>query len=91
MLPTSPYLSRGVDRAPCLSATGKTVLFAVDHAHRFVDGSRVEMEASQDEAPVIHALWRLLDAADPQHSRRRTVRENAQRLAGLVACLLVWF
>jgi hypothetical protein len=84
------YLSRGVYRAPCLSSSGKPILFAVDHSRRLVDGSRTELEPGQPEQPVIDALWRLLDAADPEHSRRRTVREAAARrvVAGLISVLL---
>lgn len=83
--PACPLLPRGVYRAPALSVTGLPVLFAVDYCHRVVDGSRTEVEPGADAVEICHALWRLLDAVDPEHSRRRTVREAAQppaRMAG---------
>jgi hypothetical protein len=91
------YLPRGVYRAPCLSSSGKPILFAVDHSRRLVEGSRTEVEPGQDEQPIINALWRLLDAADPEHSRRRSVRtyEAASQItklalvASVLLCLVV--
>jgi hypothetical protein len=85
--PVPKYLPRGVYRAPCLSSSGKPILFAVDHSRRLVDGSRTEVEPGQDEQPIINALWHLLDAADPEHSRRRSVRtyEAASQIAKLAA------
>jgi hypothetical protein len=51
------------------------------------------VEPGQDEQPIINALWRLLDAVDPEHSRRQKVREAAlaasRKLAVLAPVLLL--
>jgi hypothetical protein len=64
------YLPRGVYRAPALSSAGNPVFFVVDFQHREVEGSRVEIPPGTKEQAVINQLWRLLDAADPEHSQR---------------------
>jgi hypothetical protein len=71
--PWSPYLYRGVYRGPYLSPAGNVTLFAVDYEHRLVPGSEVELEPGQPEQPTVNALWRMLDKADPEHARRRSV------------------
>src|SRR5215207_7309868 len=63
------HFYRGVYREPYLSRAGNPVLFAVDYAARLVD--RVELEARQPEQQAVNALWRTLDAADPEHTRRK--------------------
>ncbi len=64
-------LARGVYRGPCLSPSGNLVFFAVDHAHREVEGARLEVPFDDDPSPILAHLWEMLDAADPEHSRRK--------------------
>ena len=71
--PDSPVslLPRGVYRAACLSSAGNLVYFAIDFQHREVEGARVELPDDSDQVDrVLADLWRKLDAADPEHSRR---------------------
>jgi hypothetical protein len=67
----STLLARGVYRAPSLSATGQLVYFAVDHYHCEVARVELDPERLPDDA-VVAELWRRLDAADPEHARRKT-------------------
>jgi len=91
-MPTShsrPLLARGVYRAHWLSPQGKYLFFAVDAYHRLVEGSRVEVDAADDPEPVLAALWRMLDDADPENSRRAKVREAAQNRGRQIAGIVV--
>jgi hypothetical protein len=60
-----------VYRAPALSPAGNPVIFAVNHQHRMVEGSEVEVMPGMDLQPAVNELWRKLDDADPEHSRAR--------------------
>jgi hypothetical protein len=74
---TPPLLPRGVFRAPVLGPAGEIILFAVDSRHTVPDGARVLLEPGSDLIGPTASLWRLLDAVDPEFSRRRAVREQA--------------
>jgi hypothetical protein len=83
-VPTPPcpdLLPRGVYRAPCFGPNGETIVFAVDHRHRRIDDGVVYLPPGEDVVAARNALWRMLDAVDPEHSRRRLVREQATALA----------
>lgn len=64
---TNPLLPRGVYRAPLLGRHGEIVLFAVDSAHRQIEGGRLWLQAESDVEPAMGRLWCLLDALDPPH------------------------
>jgi hypothetical protein len=73
----SPLLVRGVYRAPCLNPDGKIILFAVDYQHRRIEGGLAYLTDESELEVAEAALWRLLDAVDPEHSRRRLIRKAA--------------
>lgn len=84
-------LERGVYRAQYLSATGDVVLFAVNHAHRLIDNGIVYLHEDDDFLGPIAALWRMLDAQDPEYARRQVPREEpkAPRPTALLAGMAV--
>ncbi len=75
--PCGPLLPRGVYTAPCFGPKGEVVLFAVDHEHRRIDHGLWYLDPGEDLVAARAALWRLLDAQDPEHSRREAVRSRA--------------
>lgn len=77
--PLCPLLDRGVYRAPLLGPHGEVILFAVDARHRRPDHGVVYVPEGEDLDGPTAALWRLLDAVDPEHSRREAVRERGAR------------
>lgn len=63
-----PLLERGVYRAPCLSPTGNTILYAVDHRHRHLrieDGGVREVPVGDNPFSVYDELWDVLNHLDP--------------------------
>ena len=73
-------LPRGVYTAPCFGPKGEIILFAVDHEHRRIENGLWLIDPTDDVPSARAALWRMLDAQDPEHSRRDAVRARSRAL-----------
>lgn len=77
-------LGRGVYRAQYLSSEGLPVLIAIDHASRKIEEAIISRQ--DDPMHVQAALWRMLDARDPEFARPKAqgIRPTMDRVVALL-------
>lgn len=68
-----PLLNRGVHRLPYLVEGKQAVFVAIDNSHHLIPEGRVEVGLNENFLNVRDALWRLLDAVDPQPTTTKKV------------------
>ena len=80
------YLPRGVHYARALSRNGYPLLVAIDHNHRWIDTREVFPDANPYQ--LLDELYAALDAADPEHARRKAPRDGSIAVALILFSLL---
>ena len=85
-VPPMQYLPRGVHYARALSRNGHPLLVAIDNDHRWIDWREVPPDANAYQ--LLDELYAALDAADPDHARRKAPRDGVIAVALLLLDLL---